>query len=342
MRHEVIREAIRAQSSEAVRSGVFPGCVVAVAYRAGDRMVLPSGRLSYAADAMGVTEDTVYDLASVTKSIPTSSLALTLIREGRLRLDDRVSSYVPELRSDYGATIEDLLRYRVQGIALSKLRVATFEEVRAHALERGFDGLPGAYAYTNLPAFILGIALARITGRSIAASAQQEFFDPLGMRATTFFPSASDCAPTEIVDQANGRGPASVKTSACKEVRGLPHDESAYKFAVARRSVGHAGLFSTASDLLHFLEALLQGKYQHVTEGARSGLGWQTEGDFLGSHASPKSFGKTGFTGTSVAVDIEKGLAWVILSNRTYPKRPSDNSAINGFRAAIADILLQK
>lgn len=333
---------IRNAALEAIGSQVFPGCAIGVVRASGERSVFRCGNLTYDADSPAVCEDTAYDLASVTKSIPLASLALALIDRGSLYLGDRVSSYLPDLHNDYGATIEDLLHYRVRGLALSKLQVRTFEEVRTQALEHGFNAPPGEYAYTNLPAFILGIILERVTGSSLAALAHEEFFEPLGMRATTFFPSASDCAPTEIDDQVNGRGPASVKTSARKEVRGLPHDESAYKFALARRSVGHAGLFSTAPDILNFLEALLKGKYPHVTDGARAGLGWQTEGDFLGSYASPGSFGKTGFTGTSVAVDTERGLAWVILSNRTYPKRPSDNSAINGFRAAIADILLQK
>jgi CubicO group peptidase (beta-lactamase class C family) len=294
-----------------------------------------------------VRADTVYDLASVTKSIPTASLALTMITEGVLHLEDKVSRYLPELRSDQGATIEDLLRYRVRGVQLSKLVVRTFEEVRAHALERGFDASPGKSVYTNLPAYILGMVIERVGKASLAELAHREFFEPLAMHSTTFFPSVSDCAPTEIGDRGPDSAPPSSKTtdghgktSAGKEVRGLPHDESAYKFALARRSVGHAGLFSTAPDLLHFLEALLTGKYPYITEGASRGFGFQTEGAFLGSHASMGSFGKTGFTGTSICVDREKGIAFVILSNRTYPARPADNAAINAFRALVADSIL--
>jgi CubicO group peptidase (beta-lactamase class C family) len=125
------------------------------------------------------------------------------------------------------------------------------------------------------------------------------------------------------------------------EVQGLPHDESARVFARARRAVGHAGLFSTAPDLLNFFEALLSGKYPHLVSGAQKGLGWQLAQEyFMGRGVREHTFGKTGFTGCSVLCDTERGIALVILSNRTYPKRPPDDAAINAFRRDIADILV--
>jgi CubicO group peptidase (beta-lactamase class C family) len=293
-------------------------------------MVVPCGRLTYETKAPLVSAQTVYDLASVTKSVVTASLILTYIEEGKLKLADTVHQYIPELCNHYGATIEDLLRYRVRGARLSMLKNKTFEELRTRILEHGFDAPPSDSDYTNVPAYVLGILLERISHVSLAASAHRYFFEPLDMDATTYFPTVSDCAPTEI-DALGGRN----------EVRGLPHDESAYVFARARRSVGHAGLFSTAPDLRVFLQALLEGKYPHIVAGAQSGLGWQTSGDFLGSYASPYAFGKTGFTGTSMCVDREKGIAVVILSNRTYPKRPESSAAINAFRREIADTVFR-
>jgi CubicO group peptidase (beta-lactamase class C family) len=153
------------------------------------------------------------------------------------------------------------------------------------------------------------------------------------MDDTTFFPhDMSRIPPTEIVGG--------------EEIRGIVHDESAHVFSRAHRAVGHAGLFSTAPDILNFLEALLQGKLPAVLSGAQKGLGWQkAERWFMGAHFGGGAFGKTGFTGTSVAVDTQKGIAFVILSNRTYPTRPPDaasiHSAINTFRADIADIVLR-
>lgn len=316
-------EAIVAAVNRAIREKMFPGCVIGIV-RNGEREAKAFGHLTYDADSPEVSEDTVYDVASITKSIPTASLMLEFVAEGKLRLEDTAEKYVPELQNGYGATIEDLLRYRVHGAQLSKLRHETFEEIRTHALEHGFEGPPGDSVYTNLPAFLLGLIIERASGRSLAALAHERFFEPLGMASTTFFPAASDCAPTEIDD----RG----------EVRGLPHDESAYVFAKARRAVGHAGLFSTAGDLLNFLEALMQGKPPAVLDGAEKGLGWQTSGEFLGTSAAGR-FGKTGFTGCSIVCDPARGTGLVVLSNRTYPKRPADQKAINTLRCDLADII---
>ncbi len=330
-----MENASRERALRAIRERTFPECGVGAAHLVGGRFVVAAGCLTYELGAPLAAAETVYDFASMTKSIPVASLALMFVQEGKFRLSDKVLTHLPELQNDHGATVEDLLRYRVHGVQLSKLNSKTFEEIRAHALETGFEGPPGASVYTNLPAFFLGMILERVGAASIAELGHRYFFEPLGMDSTTFFPSASDCAPTELDE----RGlPAQTG-----EVRGLPHDESAYKFAIARRCAGHAGLFSTAPDLLKFLETSLQGNVgftKSLIKSASQGLGWQTEGAFLGKYAGKGSFGKTGFTGTSVCVDAGKGIAFVILSNRTYPKRPADNAAIDAFRCDIADIIL--
>ncbi|MDP2648543.1 MAG: serine hydrolase domain-containing protein [bacterium] len=320
-----MHEEISARVENAIRERVFPGCVVGIVRSGGEREMFPFGRFTYEADSPEVRIDTTYDIASVTKSIPTASLALQMIAEGKLRPDEKVVKYLPEMQNDYDATIEDLLTYRIHGPQLSKLRLRTFEEIRAHVFEKGFDGPPAESVYTNLPAFLLGLIIERVEERSLPALAHERFFGPLAMEQTTFFPSPSDCAPTEIDE----RG----------EVRGAPHDESAYVFARARRAAGHAGLFSTAPDLSNFLGALLGGKLPDVAKGAMRGRGWQTEGGLLGARPEGR-FGKTGFTGTSVVCDMQKGIGLVILSNRTFPKRPPDMTSINAFRSDMADIAL--
>ncbi len=327
---------VASRAARAIQERVFPGCVVGVVSRGGERNVMSFGHFTYD-DAQLVNEDTIYDLASVTKSIPIASLAAVLIDEGKFKLTDSVREYIPELQNDYGATIEDLLTYRVRGVQLSTIRNTTFEEMRAHVFKTGFDGPPGEHAYTNLPAFLLGVILERVAKQTLPALSDEYFFAPLEMHHTTFFPMSGFTkslyiAPTEIVDG--------------EEVRGIVHDESARVFSRARRAVGHAGLFSTAPDILNFLESLLQGKYPNVVEGAQRGLGWQVNQPwFMGKLAGRHAFGKTGFTGTSVVCDVERGIAFVILSNRTYPQRPPDStsrySAINAFRADIADIILR-
>jgi len=331
-----MRKEIEARVEKAIAENVFPGCVIGVARANGEREVAPFGHLTYDSDSPVVREDTVYDLASITKSIPVASLALLFIEQGRLRLADKATNYLPALKNDYGVTVEDLLTYRVSGLRLSTLQDQTPDGILRSIFEHGFDGPPGGANYSNLPALLLGIILERVTGNTLDALAQKYFFEPLKMKNTTFFPDVgsyelptSIIAPTEVVDG--------------KEIRGVVHDESARKFFRAHRAVGQAGLFSTAPDILNFLEALLQGKFPDVLSGAQKGLGWQrAESWFMGENFGDGAFGKTGFTGTSVAVDPLRGVALVILSNRTYPTRPPDaastHSAINTFRTDIADI----
>jgi CubicO group peptidase (beta-lactamase class C family) len=312
-------EQIAERAKRAVVDRVFPGCVIGVVRTSGERKILPFGTLTYDASSPEVSENTIYDLASVTKSIPVASLAAMFVAEGKFALNDTVKKHIPELQNDFGATIEDLLRYRVHGPRMSELNYQTFEQIRTQVFERGFDTPAGESEYTNLPAFLLGIILERVSGEILPALADKYFFGPLKMNDTTFFPhDLSRVAPTEIANDV--------------EIRGIVHDESARMFAQKRRAVGHAGLFSTAPDLLNFLEAMLQGKFPAVTEAAKQGLGWQL--------MSNGTFGKTGFTGTSVVVAPEKGMGLVILSNRIYPKRPPDSSAINEFRSDIVRILL--
>lgn len=313
---------------QAINGRVFPGCVVGVVRLNGEREVFPFGNLTYEAGSPAVREETVYDLASITKSIPTASLALRFVAEGRMGLGDTVLQHLPALQNNYGATVEDLLRYRVQGPTLSTLKDKTADELTAYVFAHGFTGPAGESRYTNLPAFLLGLIVERVGGGTLDALAQHYLFTPLEMAHTSFFPVGEHTiAPTEVVDG--------------KEICGIVHDESARVFARAGKAVGHAGLFSTAPDLLTFFAALLQGTYPNISEGAQKGLGWQIEGAFLGGHAGKHAFGKTGFTGTSCLADLERGQALVILSNRTFPKRPEHDKAIQRFRADIADIVFE-
>ncbi len=322
---ENIRTVIEARACRAIDERVFPGCVIGLIRANGSRMTIPVGTLRYQAIEY-VREDTIYDLASITKSIPIASLALLMIAEGKMRLSDTVKTYLPEFQNDFGATIEDLMRYRVRGARMAHLRYTTFEEIRTHIFEHGFDGPPGESAYTNLPAFLLGIIVERIGGASLPVLTHKNFFEPLEMDDTTFFPHDLErVAPTEIAND--------------EEIRGIVHDESARLFARRRRTVGHAGLFSTVPNLLNFLQTLQKRTYPMVVEGAEQGLGWQVSELWMGRKRGEKTFGKTGFTGTSMVCDIERGIGLVILSNRTYPKRPETDEAIFQFRTDIADIV---
>lgn len=326
-------ELISARAERAISEKIFPGCVVGVVNARGERTVLPYGSLAYA-DSQKVAPETIYDVASVTKSIPLASIVPSFIAEEKLALSDLVRTYIPELRNDHAATIEDLLLYRVQGLRMSELAEYSSKDIVHCVFQAGFTALPGESHYSNLPAFLLGIILERISGKTLDVLAQERIFTPLEMKRTTFFPSRdfndSDIAPTEM-DQA-------------VEIRGIVHDESARIFAREGKAVGHAGLFSTVPDLLVFLRNLLQGNYPDIVGRAQKGLGWQlNEGYFMGRRFGPRTFGKTGFTGTSIVCDTDRGIAVVILANRTYPVRSADaaslSSPINIFRRDIADIV---
>lgn len=318
-------ERLHERVARAIESRIFPGCVVGFVRADGTRGIFPFGGYTYEVASPRVAENTVYDLASITKSIPTASLALRLIEDRRMSLSDTVVSHVPDLQNHHDATIEDLLRYRVRGVRLSALKDKTAGEIRSLVLANGFERIDTP-EYSNLPALLLGWAIESAGDASLDELADKLFFAPLRMTDTSFFLMTRNCAPTEI-DEWRG------------EVQGLPHDESAYVFARSGIAAGHAGLFSTTPDLLHFLEALLRGSLPYVVTGGKAGLGWQREGDMLGSTPGSDAFGKTGFTGTSVVCDPGRGIAFSILSNRTYPKRPLDGSQMNEFRKDIADIL---
>ena len=328
-------EKIAKIAQSAILDNVFPGCVIGIARSFdSETLVLPFGTLAYDSEKK-VTEDTLYDMASVTKSIPLAALAHIYIAQGKLNLTDLVRTYIPELRKDRAATIQDLLLYKVHGEPLSLLAHLSAKEITLRVFEQGFPELRGEPQYSNLPAFLLSIILERITGKGLAEQGDAVLFAPLGMTHTGFFPTApnSEIAPTEIVDG--------------KEIRGIVHDESARAFASEGIAVGHAGLFSTVPDMLLFIRALLSGKYPEVVGGAQKGLGWQlNQKYFMGKRFGPRTFGKTGFTGASVVSDTDRGIALVILSNRTYPKRPSDSydikSAINTFRSDVADIVFNR
>lgn len=327
-----MRDAIRERANAALDERVFPGCAIGVVHK-GRVEYVTAGGLTYDSSSPRVTETTVYDVASVTKSIPTASLALNFLTRGEFELSDPVTKFLPALQSDHGATIEDLLTYRVQGERMSLMENMSAAHIERHILESGFTAAAHESRYSNMPAFVLGLALEAYAGEPLDKIAERDLFMPLHMNDTYFFPPLDvQCAPTEIHGDT--------------VVHGIVHDESARVFAKAGRATGHAGLFSTCADLSIFLSSVLSGAYPRVADGAERGLGWHVHAPyFMGAHASERAFGKTGFTGTSVLVDRAQDVAIVILSNRTYPQRPANahtqNSAINVFRRDIANIVLE-
>ena len=329
-------DQIQERIKRAIQEKVFPGCVVGVVKKSGERTIIPLGNFTYEADSPEVKENTIYDVASITKAIPTSSLALKLIDEGKLKIEDKLIDFVPEFRSPdrEKVLIKHLLTYTLDfDFHLSSYKSRSTDEILKKILTADFRSPPGTTRYyTNATSILLGMVVEKIMNNTLDNLGEEYFFKPLGMSRTTFWPlkrfNEDEIVPTEIDNWRD------------KIIQGEVHDESAYIFMEAGRVVGSAGLFSTAPDLLNFLEMFLNGG---TSPGIYEGLGWELyQPRYMGRYATHETFGKTGFTGCVVMCDTGKGAGIVILSNATYPKRKpleEHRRTINEVRRDIADIV---
>ncbi len=352
-----MNDKITTAALSAISRHVFPGCVIGYVTRDGKKEILPFGNFTYDEGTEVVKVNTMYDTASLTKAIVTSTLTLMLIDQGKLKLTDKLKDFVPEFRSRDRdlVTIKHLLTYTIDGYVNGRGAISAgvfdMQKFFDTLMTRDFEKRPGTeFKYTNLPATFLGLVIENITGKTLDTLADELLFVPLGMKQSTFFPERfphEEIPPTEI-DEMRGL------------VRGIVHDESAYLCKQEGKIVGHAGLFSTAPDILLYLEMLLHGgeingkKYLSEemvraieTNQTRElvdevGLGFDLhQTRYMGDSSTVKTFGKTGFTGTLIIVDRENGIAYTILSNRTYPHRPPDALASQTFRKEIGEILLK-
>lgn len=347
----------------AVASGAAPGAVLGVTYQ-GARLVYGTGRLGID-DPTRPDGNTVYDLASLTKVVGLTSVVMLGVTEGRLDIDDPVQRYVPAFQGEAKnlVTLRHLLTHSSGLPAWRPLYTEAPGADSALALVHGtpLDTLPGTRTvYSDLGIILLTEAVESAWGMSLDSLLAQRVFGPLGMTSTRFRPPPewySRIAPTED-DPWRGR-----------IIRGEVHDENAARLGGVS---GHAGLFSTAHDLLIFSEWLL-AEFQPTTpepvcfEGVQCGagpaisgpamirefavpqnlvpessraLGWDTPSgrSTAGTLMSSASFGHTGFTGTSLWLDPERQLAIVLLTNRVHPSR--ENSRIGPVRRGVADLVV--
>jgi CubicO group peptidase (beta-lactamase class C family)/beta-glucosidase-like glycosyl hydrolase len=342
----------------AIADKAFPGGTLAVGYR-GKVSLHSFGKLSYDPKATPTNLQTIYDVASLTKVVATTTLVAKLA-EGDfpvpLDLDARVERYLPEWRGGpqqewrHQVTVRHLLTH-TSGLPpfkeywrTSKNKQDTLTKIFAESLEYE----PGAKeVYSDLGIILMAEIIERLTGRGLDDLAKTYIFTPLGMKDTMFRPAKKiwpQIAPTEL--DANLRK---------RLVQGEVHDENA--FAIGGVS-GHAGLFSTVPDLSAFCQMLLNGgMYAHhrvlrratiaqfttpqqLSSGTRT-LGWAvpTEGGSSGHYFSTHSFGHTGFTGTSIWIDPDRQLFVVLLTNRVHPTR--ENHKIMQVRPALHDAVMQ-
>ena len=331
-----------------IRAGGYPGAAVVVGRKGAAVWEKGFGRLAWAGDAGSVVpERTIYDLASLTKVVGTTTAVMILFDEGKLHLDDRVVQYIPEFGGGAkdNVTIRMLLEHR-SGLPAGRdlwRMASTPEEARAAVISTPLFAPPGQYVeYSDLGADMLGFVVEAVSGEKLDQFLQTRVFGPLGMSDTRFRPDGSlrgRIAPTELNPP---RG---------YPLRGEVHDENAYALGGV---AGHAGLFSTASDLAVFAQMLLNGGSYNGTRivadstvklftrraASTRALGWDTCGGkgSCGTYFSPTAYGHTGFTGTSLWIDPEREMFVVLLTNRVHDaraRRPA--KVISDVRADLAD-----
>ena len=346
-------DSLAAFLEASVASHAFPGAVVAVGRHDTVLFVRGFGALTYAG---GPPPDahTLYDLASLTKVVGLTTVAMMLVEEHRLDLDAPVTRYVPAFAAGGDSVTIRMLLTHASGLPAW---LPLFREV--HSRQEMFDRVnatpleapPGSrMVYSDLGAILLTEAVEHVTGQRLDALLSRRLFRPLGMDDTRFNPPASlrsRIAPTEN-DPWRGR-----------VLVGEVHDENA---AAMDGVSGHAGLFSTAADLVTFAQMMLRfgrsdarghgrtpvvlidsatvAEFTRVQNPAFSSraLGWDTpsKGSSAGDELSPQAFGHTGFTGTSIWIDPTKDLFVILLTNRVHPTRQNDQ--ILRVRPKVADL----
>jgi beta-N-acetylhexosaminidase len=345
----------------AVADKAFPGATLAVGYK-GKVAIHAFGKLSYDPGSPVVDVRTMYDIASLTKVVATTTLVAKLA-EGdfpvSLDLDAKVERYLPEWTQGHsGQNLEWRHRVTVRHLLTHTSGLPPFKEYwrtsksKQETLNRIFaeplEYEPGTKeVYSDLGIILMAEIVERLTGRKLDDLAGASIFSPLGMKDTTFRPAKNlwpRIAPTEFDRNLRHR-----------LVQGEVHDENAFTMGGV---AGHAGLFSTAPDLAAFCQMLLNGGvYGHrrilkrttitqftapqpLSNNTRT-LGWAvpTEGSSSGHYFSAHSFGHTGFTGTSIWIDTEHQLFVVLLTNRVHPTR--ENQKIAQIRPALHDAVMQ-
>ncbi len=341
-------ETIDRVVTRGIKAGGFPGAAVVVGRKGSAVWEKGFGRIDWATSSSRVSAtETIYDLASLTKVIGTTTAVMILYDEGRIKLDAPVVTYLPEFTGGYkdSVTVRQLLEHR-SGLPADRdlWRMAhSPAEARQIVLEAPLECKPGqCYIYSDLGAITLGMMVERVTGQGLDVFLHERVFAPLGMVNTFFKPAdsvKSRVAPTEVSPP---RG---------YPLQGEVHDENAYALGGV---AGHAGLFSTASDLSIFAQMILEGgEYKGVrivsdsavklfttrAAGSRA-LGWaMADGQWgSGRFMSEGSFGHVGYTGTSLWIDPEREMFVILLTNRVHAARARQPAkVIADVRADLTD-----
>src|ERR1039457_1509351 len=336
--------------NQAIVQGRMPGAVLLVGHEGKVVYRKAYGKRALVPRPEAMTLDTVFDCASLTKVLATTSSLMKLFEEGRFRLSDKITDYIPEFQGGQSEiTLRELFTH-FSGLQ-PDVPLATpwsgYDTGIKLACTFKVGGPPATrYVYSDINFILLGELVHRLSGKMLSDYARDEIFLPLGMRETMFQPPPAllpRIAPTERLSPNSA------------PLRGVVHDETTrYMGGVA----GHAGLSSTADDLARFCEMMLhKGEYDAARlfspltvvkfttpqsppdQPILRGLGWDIDSPFSGNRGDLfpiGSYGHTGFTGTSIWIDPSTKSYVILLANSVHPFRRPAITSLRGRVATIA------
>lgn len=321
-------------AAQAVVSGRIPGAALGVVTADGRSAVQLAGAAAIEPAHEALTREHWFDLASVSKVVATTTMILKLVEQGQIDLDRPLTDAIPDLRqydvagaAERKLTFRDCLAHRSFFPAVEPIYTYGDDPARLRAFVLQREWRHGPPVYSDINFILLGIAIERITGKALSDW-------PLG-EGLSYGPPPGPAVATE---HCSWRGRA---------LKGEVHDENASALGGAP---GHAGLFGTIDGVLGFARGMLDGTmlspamigevrtpyYEHRT------CGWERafEGWSGGAACSPDTIGHTGFTGTGLWIDFERGIAWTLLTNRVHPTRFAD-SGIFTLRPETGDAVIK-
>ncbi len=335
----------------AIKAHAIPGCQVVVLHNGHIVIDRAYGHISYEAAADTVTPQTVYDVASVTKVAATTLAIMKLVDMGKLKIDDKLSKYLPYLKKTNKAdiTVKQALSHcaRLKAFDAYWQQTTGYDSILARVAQSSLNEKEGM-VYSDLGFMLLSDVVKRISGKPLDVFVDEYFYRPMGLVSTTFNPVRKGVDITRIAPTEDD----SLRGLIC----GYVHDPNAHAMGGVS---GHAGLFSTAGELAQIMQMLLDGGLYHghrylkqstvdlfnqrhfAKQGNRRALGFDKQ-LFTPSakgqtcpEASQNSFGHTGFTGTMVWVDPDYDLVYVFLSNRVHPSATTNLLAQMNTRTLI-------
>lgn len=337
---------------EGINEGAFPGANYAIVFK--DKVIMNSlGNKALYPSVETNNIDTIYDMASLSKVVSTTSCALKLVEQGRLRIYAPVKKYIPEFKHE-NVTVWNLMTHTAglpEGVSWKGLTDVSMLWERIFNLDLKYEVGSGIH-YSDVGYILLGKVVENISGVKLNEFAKSEIFDKLEMYDTGYLPTdINRCAPTELRNDEAYQG----------IVRGSVHDETSYALGGV---AGHAGLFSTVKDVSHFLQMFLnKGVYKEnkffsestidllytpqveekkgiMLNYNKRSIGWinRGAGSSAGELTSEETILHTGFTGTNIWIDRKNEVAFVLLTNRVHPSR--NNHLHMDVRARLANFII--